>query len=137
MSCQIVYKCDHCGAKVSPYINEQWRASFLTVGANIDDVHACSKEHLGLALAKTFGIDVNWKMVDEIERCKKRIAELEKDAAGKTPTSDHVHELGSCTHCDKPTTLADAIAMAKDLRDYAVNVYSKAGITDPAEPEPK
>ena len=31
----------------------------MTVGPNIDDIHACSKEHLTLALAKTFDIPLD------------------------------------------------------------------------------
>lgn len=59
MSCKVMYTCDHCGKEVSPYINRQWKAGFLTVGSNIDDIHACSKEHLSLALAKVFDIPLD------------------------------------------------------------------------------
>lgn len=59
MSCKVMYTCDHCGKEVSPYIGKQWKAGFLTVGPNIDDIHACSKEHLTLALAKTFDIPLD------------------------------------------------------------------------------
>ena len=59
MSCKVMYTCDHCGKEVSPYIGKQWKASFLTVKLDIDDIHACSKEHLTLALAKTFDIPLD------------------------------------------------------------------------------
>lgn len=59
MSCKVMYTCDHCGKEVSPYINRQWKAGFLTVGSKIDDIHACSKEHLSLALAKVFDIPLD------------------------------------------------------------------------------
>jgi hypothetical protein len=70
MSRTTMYKCDHCENALTGFIGEMWQASILTIGPNMPDVHACSKEHLSLALAKAFGIDVNWKMVDEIERAK-------------------------------------------------------------------
>ena len=59
MSCKVMYTCDHCGKEVSPYIGKQWKAGFLTVGPNIEDIHACSFEHLTLALAKTFYIPLD------------------------------------------------------------------------------
>ena len=94
MSCEIKYKCDHCGDDVSPYIGKQWRASMLTVGPSMDDIHACSKEHLGFAVANAFGvpIDANAAAIaltrnvlhSSNEAKASRIAELEAHAATLT-----------------------------------------------------
>lgn len=100
MTCKTVYTCDHCGKEVPRYIGEQWRASFLTVGDTIDDIHACTKKHLGAALAKLFGLgqlpansctDAERQQYEiTIRQKNERIAELEKqlapiDVDGKKP----------------------------------------------------
>jgi TolA-binding protein len=59
MSYKAVYTCDHCGADVSQYVGEQWAAHIFTVGPNMPNLHGCSKEHLGFALAKAFGFPAN------------------------------------------------------------------------------
>jgi hypothetical protein len=111
---QVITTCDHCGAELRNYIGSLWRASLLTIGANMDDVHGCSKEHLGFALAKAFGIPIDTNTLTlvtqknealeaardiaikrdeacaEVDRLSRRIAELEKRLVpptvdGKTP----------------------------------------------------
>jgi hypothetical protein len=68
------YTCDHCGADVSPFMGEQWRAMFFTVGPDLPDIHGCSESHLGLAVAHAFkiplgaSVDDTMKSAKEIER---------------------------------------------------------------------
>lgn len=87
MSCETIYKCDYCNANVSPYVGKQWRATLFTVGPSMDDIHACSKEHMGVALAKAFGIGIDSKCLEllanataEIINEKGKRSEAEIDA---------------------------------------------------------
>lgn len=60
MSMKTVYMCDHCGAECDgdqyASIGRWDEPKTITFGKTI---HGCTKEHLGLALAKAFGIGVD------------------------------------------------------------------------------
>ena len=159
--------CDHCGNEVPNVYNKRFTFMATNAAAQMGTIDACSKEHLGIALAKMFGIGINGesdelldrkrreltKLTDAnnfliidrdntgahvvelesripanevtnaeraqydqtIELQRKRIADLEwrlaelttpltvdgKTLEGSEPASDHAHEIGSCSFCDK------------------------------------
>ena len=80
MSRTSTYACDDCVAKLSPFIGEQWAASFLTVGPNMPSIHGCSKEHLGFALAKAFGIPIDGNLAAKLEAVSAHRDSLANDA---------------------------------------------------------
>jgi hypothetical protein len=69
MSSKTVYLCDHCGAECS---GDQ----YASIGQWNEPVHGYSKERLGFALAKVFGISLDGKAIA-------RITELEQQLAGE------------------------------------------------------
>lgn len=99
MSRVTTYTCDHCGAKVSPFIGEQWAANVSTVGPNMPDVHGCSKEHLGLALAKAFGVPADGAATDAIREMKATIArkdvQLEENINARNAAEVRVAQLAA------------------------------------------
>ena len=109
------YTCDHCGGACSGHIYASlWDAGDETKGYKHTRLDGCTQEHLGLVVAKSFGIPINRQVElviqlearntrlnkdfneaqDELHAAKTRITELEQrlaersvlvDADGKTP----------------------------------------------------
>ena len=77
MSIETIYKCDHCGTRCSgderATIAEWKEPTTITFGKA---VHGCSKEHLGIALAKMFGIGVNGKADELLNRKQRELTKL-------------------------------------------------------------
>lgn len=103
MSVKIVHYCDHCGSTCE----SAFGAMMIDGAYDMPNVHGCSKEHLGLALAKAFGVPVDATTLSlvtesnrrlemarqvtiELDDAKARIAELQKRLAEATavPTVD-------------------------------------------------
>jgi Cu/Zn superoxide dismutase len=121
MSQEITYTCDHCGAQCSGnlYVSV-WGDGSEERAYKHTRLDGCTREHLGLVVAKAFGMPTNapansctdaerTQYETTIELQRKRIAELEHEITNPTkPTTrlvgEHVHELGSCMHCDKGGT---------------------------------
>ena len=77
MSIETIYKCDHCGTRCSgderATIAEWKEPTTITFGKA---VHGCSKEHLGIALAKMFGIGVNGEADELLNRKQRELTKL-------------------------------------------------------------
>jgi hypothetical protein len=97
MSYEVIITCDHCAAKVPE--KDTFSCVVWFGMAREKDTYGCSKEHLGLAVAKVFGVIVDGNMValakesndrllgwnealnlglEEGAKLKARIAELER-----------------------------------------------------------
>jgi hypothetical protein len=72
--------CDHCGKEV-PCTSDELFAFMGTDAAYLmGSIHGCSKEHLGFAVAKAFGIPIDGNLasrVDELLRATRNIPALE------------------------------------------------------------
>lgn len=93
MSAKTIYTCDYCGAACSGNVYVSlWDEGVEATAYKNTRLDGCSKEHLGIVVAKTFGIyanapanqctDAERKQFEiTIEQQKGRIAELEKQIA--------------------------------------------------------
>lgn len=77
MSCEVMYTCDHCNTHCS---GEQYasigrwdESGIIALGKT---VHGCSKEHLGIALAKMFGIGINGETDELLNRKRRELTKL-------------------------------------------------------------
>ena len=107
MSEKTVITCDHCGIPVENTTKSRFTAMPVNAAYDMPTIDGCSKEHLGLALAKAFGLPIDAKAADlfvehaksearrvfletEAKRLEARIAELERqdrDAFTPNPIS--------------------------------------------------
>ena len=107
MSEKTVITCDHCGIPVENTTKSRFTAMLVNAAYDMPTIDGCSKEHLGLALAKAFGLPIDAKAADlfvehaksearrvfletEAKRLEARIAELERqdrDAFTPNPIS--------------------------------------------------
>ena len=77
MSSEVIYKCDHCGAKCpgDEYASiGRWDEPGTIIFGKT--VHGCSKEHLGIALAKMFGIGINGETDELLNRKRRELTKL-------------------------------------------------------------
>ena len=77
MSSKVMYTCDHCGAKCKgdEYASTgRWDEPGIIVFGKT--VHGCSREHLGIALAKMFGIGVNGEADELLNRKQRELTKL-------------------------------------------------------------
>ena len=108
MSEKTVITCDHCGIPVENTTKSRFpRVAYVNEAYDMQTIDGCSKEHLGLALAKAFGLPIDTKAADlfvehakseahrvfletDVKRLEARIAELERqdrDAFTPNPIS--------------------------------------------------
>ena len=107
MSEKTVITCDHCGVTAENTMKFRFTAMFVNGAYDMPNLDACSREHLGLALAKAFGLPIDAKAAElfvehaksearrvfletEVKRLEARIAELERqdrDAFTPNPIS--------------------------------------------------
>jgi hypothetical protein len=107
MSEKTVITCDHCGKEIHNNCDERFSHMGCNAASAMGTIDACSREHLGLALAKAFGLPIDAKPADlfvehaksgarrvfletEAKRLEARIAELERqerDAFTPNPIS--------------------------------------------------
>jgi len=107
MSAKTVITCDHCGIPVENTTKSRFTAMPVNAAYDMPTIDGCSKEHLGLALAKAFGLPIDAKAADlfvehakseahrvfletDVKRLEARIAELERqdrDAFTPNPIS--------------------------------------------------
>lgn len=59
MSAKTIYTCDHCNKPVEFGQRTLYLATFNYAVYDMPDLHACSKTHMGLALAKAFGLPMD------------------------------------------------------------------------------
>ena len=98
MSEKTVITCDHCGIPVENTTKSRFTAMPVNAAYDMPTIDGCSKEHLGLALAKAFGLPIAPKAADlfvehaksearrvfletEAKRLEARIGEIEQMAA--------------------------------------------------------
>ena len=98
MSEKTVITCDHCGIPVENTTKSRFTAMPVNAAYDMPTIDGCSKEHLGLALAKAFGLPIDAKAADlfvehaksearrvfletEAKRLEARIGEIEQMAA--------------------------------------------------------
>ena len=107
MSAKTVITCDHCGKEIHNNCDERFSHMGCNAAFAMGTIDACSREHLGLALAKAFGLPIAAKAADlfvehaksearrvfletDVKRLEARIAELERqdrDAFTPNPIS--------------------------------------------------
>ena len=61
MSEKTVITCDHCGIPVENTTKSRFTAMPVNAAYDMPTIDGCSKEHLGLALAKAFGLPIDAK----------------------------------------------------------------------------
>ena len=98
MSEKTVITCDHCGIPVENTTKSRFTAMPVNAAYDMPTIDGCSKEHLGLALAKAFGLPIDTKAADlfvehakseahrvfleaDVKRLEARIGEIEQMAA--------------------------------------------------------
>lgn len=124
--------CDHCGAELQNYIGKLWKASFLTIGKDdIDDIHACTKEHLGLAIAKTFGIPTDSTAATLIAEADERTANawknLEENINARNTAEVRITELET-----EPANVKMQKMLTREIQP--MSRHESASITDPSKP---
>jgi hypothetical protein len=65
-----IHTCDHCGVELRGRMS-MFEASFLGAAFDVPNIHACSREHLGYALASAFSLPPGM--------FENRVAQLETD----------------------------------------------------------
>lgn len=95
MSEKTVITCDHCEVTVENTTKSRFTVMPVNAAYDMPTIDACSREHLGLALAKAFGLPIDTKAADlfvehaksearrvfletEAKRLEARVVELEK-----------------------------------------------------------
>ena len=64
MSAKTVITCDHCGKEIHNNCDERFSHMGCNAAFAMGTIDACSREHLGLALAKAFGLPIAAKAAD-------------------------------------------------------------------------
>lgn len=70
--------CDHCGKKCDEAVAMPLPYGFRPAEYVPDYVHGCSKEHLGFAVAKLFGIPIDGNMAAKLDEYRASNAALTK-----------------------------------------------------------
>jgi ribosomal protein S13 len=142
--------CDHCGKETKDTVEMALPYGFRPAEYVPDYVHGCSKEHLGFALAKAFGISLDGKTIA-------RIADLEAQLAGeireRQVCQGNMRELEKrfsdteavCGHLRKERDLAEierdaargmayqAMRTLREARDFAFNIIEQKTLVDGSE----
>jgi hypothetical protein len=75
-----IYTCDHCGKDVPNMYKALYSVMFTNAMGGHDDVHGCSREHLGFAVARTFGIPIDGNLAAKLEAVSAHRDSLASDA---------------------------------------------------------
>jgi hypothetical protein len=78
-----IITCDHCGKKVPNDYHKNYALMFCNAASGNGDrdyLHACSREHLGFAVAKTFGIPIDGNLIAKLEAVSAHRDSLASDA---------------------------------------------------------
>ena len=68
--------CDHCGTEVPNVYTKRFSFMATNAVAEMGTIDACSKEHLGIALAKMFGISINGEANELLDRKQRELTKL-------------------------------------------------------------
>ncbi len=68
--------CDHCGTEVPNVYDKRFSFMAINAAAQMGTIDACSKEHLGIALAKMFGIGINGDANELLDRKQRELTKL-------------------------------------------------------------
>ena len=68
--------CDHCGNEVPSVYDKRFTFMATNAVAEMGTIDACSKEHLGIALAKMFGIGINGEATELLDRKQRELTRL-------------------------------------------------------------
>jgi hypothetical protein len=122
MSTKTVCNCDHCGTEIPFTSNKVFAMMGTDAAYSVGHVHGCSKEHLGFAVAKTFGIPIDGDLagkVDELKAHSNRVGRM-LETSQKELVAAQSHKMTAQSSLD---TAKDRIQrMEQDLGEKAAQI---------------